>query len=582
MSKDLEFLWKRLTLGMKHGYFDVIEKNKKEILLGYPRSDYSRELCLKDLAKSLEFPLSSETLGILEHLKKYHAEDSKVSEVLEKAVVLELEKAIQKFRALEIESGKEIFERVKDWGDFDEEAYEGNLKFAECCRLLRGKKFTEAREFLVNWKSDEVYLEFFYEATIESFCAQGMFLETQEFLLDWELDGVYLKRLESVRESYYKNLKIESDPADAGVWEGETLLGNTPLDLKLLQGEHEITVKSEGRTSQTQRILLREKEQTASFQLSMYEIHFPCETSPCTVATYSNSVGSTVFSPDGKYAAVNNGGNFIKIYRTSDWQELSSYQGNSDWGSGTASFSPDSQFLVFSHYQSKNDLALFLSDFQIIKRFEGHSDRVNSVSFSPDGKFILSGSDDQTVKLWNLAGDLRQTFNGHSDRVNSVSFSPDGKFILSGSSDYTVKLWNLAGDLQQTFEGDSSDVTSVSFSPDGKFILSGSDDKTVKLWNLAGDLQQTFEGHSDYVNSVSFSPDGKFILSGSEDHTVKLWNLAGDLQQTFNGHSDYVNSVSFSPDGKFILSGSGDQTVRLWRLLDHVSQKLRVYLKKKT
>ena len=115
----------------------------------YPESGYSRELWLEDLPKPLEFPLSAETLEILTHLKKHHADDSEVSEVLEsavvsevleKTVVLELEKAIEKFRALEIKAGKELFERVKDWGYFDEEAYQGNLKFAECCQLLQERK----------------------------------------------------------------------------------------------------------------------------------------------------------------------------------------------------------------------------------------------------------------------------------------------------------------------------------------------------------------------------------------------------------------------------------------------------------
>ena len=207
-----------------------------------------------------------------------------------------------------------------------------------------------------------------------------------------------------------------------------------------------------------------------------------------------------------------------------------------------------------------------------------------SVSFSPDGRFIASGSDDYTVKLWDIQNQkLAHTFEGHSSDVNSVAFSPDGRFIASGagdfkSSDHTVKLWDIQNQkLAHTFEGHSSSVNSVAFSPDGRFIASGagnykSSDNTVKLWDIQNQkLAHTFEGHSSDVNSVAFSPDGRFIASGgSDDHTVKLWDIQTQkLAHTFEGHSSSVNSVAFSPDGRFIASGAGDykssdNTVKLW------------------
>jgi WD40 repeat protein len=198
----------------------------------------------------------------------------------------------------------------------------------------------------------------------------------------------------------------------------------------------------------------------------------------------------------------------------------------------------------------------------------GHSSIVSSVAFSPDGKTIVSGSFDNTLKLWDAAtGRELRTLSGHSDTVCSVAFSPDGRTIVSGSDDGTLKLWDAAtGREFRTLSGHSPDVLSVAFSPDGSTIVSGSFDNTLKLWDDAtGRELRTLSGHSDTVRSVAFSPDGKTIVSGSVDNTLKLWDAAtGRELRTLSGHSDSVYSVAFSPDGKTIVSGSWDFTLKLW------------------
>jgi len=236
-------------------------------------------------------------------------------------------------------------------------------------------------------------------------------------------------------------------------------------------------------------------------------------------------------------------------------------------GVWSVSFSPDSKTLASG--SEDNTIKLWnLETGKEIRTLKGHSNFVLSVSFSPDGKTLASGSEDNTIKLWNLeTGKEIRTLNGHSNSVYSVSFSPDGKTLASGSEDNTIKLWNLeTGKEIRTLNGHSNSVYSVSFSPDGKTLASGSYDDTIKLWNLeTGKEIRTLNGHSNSVYSVSFSPDGKTLASGSEDNTIKLWNLEiGKEIRTLNGHSNSVYSVSFSPDGKTLASGSYDDTIKLW------------------
>ncbi|KAG6912976.1 hypothetical protein DXG01_010675, partial [Tephrocybe rancida] len=189
---------------------------------------------------------------------------------------------------------------------------------------------------------------------------------------------------------------------------------------------------------------------------------------------------------------------------------------------------------------------------------------VNDIGFSPDGKQVVSASDDLSVRIWDaLTGDLVKELKGHTGPVWSVAFSPDGKQVVSGSSDQSVRIWDaLTGDLVKELKGHTDDVRSVAFSPDGKQVVSGSDDQSVRIWDaLTGDLVKELKGHTDYVRSVAFSPDGKQVVSGSNDQSVRVWDaLTGDLVKELKGHTDNVWSVAFSPDGKQVVSGSSDQS----------------------
>jgi hypothetical protein len=233
----------------------------------------------------------------------------------------------------------------------------------------------------------------------------------------------------------------------------------------------------------------------------------------------------------------------------------------------SAALSADGRYAVSGG--DDDDLRLWdVATGKTLRLLKGHTNMVWSVAFSPEGKHILSGGDDQTIRLWNVEdGKEIRRFTGHTDNVNRVTFSPDGRFVLSGSDDMTVRLWDTAtGKELRRCEGHQKGVFGVAFSQDGSKIVSGAHDRTLGVWTAAtGREIRTIEGHDGGVASVAVLADGKQALSGSLDKTIRLWDLqnARELRR-FTGHTGAVLSVAVSPDGKRLLSGSQDKTIRLW------------------
>jgi WD40 repeat protein len=200
----------------------------------------------------------------------------------------------------------------------------------------------------------------------------------------------------------------------------------------------------------------------------------------------------------------------------------------------------------------------------------GHTSPVTAVTFVGDGRRALSGSQDKTLRLWDLAtGERLRTLDGHTARVGAVTVLADGSRALSGSLDKTLRLWDLAtGETLRVLKGHTDWVITVVVSGDGSRALSGSRDGTLRLWDLAtGETLRTLARHTRGVRAVAMLADGSRALSGSEDNTLRLWDLAtGETLRILQGHTDWVIAVTVPADGRRAFSGSRDGTLRLWDL----------------
>ncbi|MGB3510879.1 MAG: serine/threonine-protein kinase [Microcoleaceae cyanobacterium] len=269
---------------------------------------------------------------------------------------------------------------------------------------------------------------------------------------------------------------------------------------------------------------------------------------------------------------------------TQSWKCVHTLIGHSKWVCSVA-FSPNDN-IVASGSEDETIKLWQVDSGREILTISGHFGYVNSVAFSPDGKILASGSDDKTIRIWEvktgkllcILGDWSLgEYYGHSGGVNTIAFSPDGKTLASGSQDKEVKVWRLGDNISQpnygklilTLTGHLFPVRAIAFSPDGKTLASGSQDNTIKLWNL--DLGKTvktlcryYQG-IHYVYAVAFSPDGKMLASGSCDKKINIWEIENEqILQTMEGHSMDVRAVVFSPQGDIIASGSEDETIKIW------------------
>lgn len=222
-----------------------------------------------------------------------------------------------------------------------------------------------------------------------------------------------------------------------------------------------------------------------------------------------------------------------------------------------------------------------MSSFALRGTLTGHNGWVTAIAVpSKTTDVVISSSRDKSIIIWKVTseqdnyGVAKKRLLGHGHYVQDVTVTDDGRYILSGSWDGTLRLWDVQRGKSTRFVGHSKDVLSVAFSEDNKKILSGSRDKTIKLWNTIGKCVVTFSqsGHKEWVSCVRFTPatqrpNQELIVSAGWDKVVKVWNLnTFNLHADLLGHTGYLNSVTISPDSSLCASGGKDGNAILWDL----------------
>ena len=296
------------------------------------------------------------------------------------------------------------------------------------------------------------------------------------------------------------------------------------------------------------------------------------------VGERSNSVA---ISPNGKYLAYGNDNNAAIVWEMG-WETIKEENlhklapGGGDVEAVT--FSPNSQLLLTTSGWGAKLWRVSDGQELVEKRMEGHSSTVQALAFSPDGQYVITGSDDHTVRMYDVGGDgVREIkcFKGHKGWVQALTFTPDGRHIITASHDQTVKIQRFSTAKEiAVFQSPDRVITGVDFSNSIDEPVAGFSGKTKAfLWKMDALVPSppSIIEQKRETSTVKFFPDGQFFLTGGDtkDKEVRVWRYEAGQVPTFwqrCKHGRRVKKTSFSKDGKHLLTGGWGKAVKVWNL----------------
>lgn len=310
-----------------------------------------------------------------------------------------------------------------------------------------------------------------------------------------------------------------------------------------------------------------------------------------TLEGHQDGVLDVDFSSDSRQLVSASYDNTARVWDLASGKSIDTLSGH-NWWVWSARFSPDAARIVTAS-QDSNAIVWQRDNsgsYQPTSYFTDHEGPVYAAAFSASGDRVATGGYDKTIRVWqpdqvgelDLAAELQSTteddsaavvLTGHEAAVRSVAFGPAGQTLLSGSHDNTLRLWNLGEAVElKALRGHGSRVESVALGPEGKFAASGSQDGTLRVWDVDGYVEsqtlgsKTLAGHADAVLAARFAADGR-VLTASRDRTAKLWDAEGnELAKFAQGHEYLASTAVFFDAGRKLATGAGDNTVRIWNV----------------